>query len=144
MLASVRFGKRAHDTIMERMAPRERFPATTIALIGLAVLSLASVLHTVFGANGLLRWFELKRDVARLAEENQALREENERLKEEAQRLASDPRAIERAIREELDYVKPGEIVFKFASGPTARSEKSVIGTGKSPTASRPMAKESP
>lgn len=144
MLASGRHVKRMHDTIMERMAPRERFPATTIALIGLAVLSLAAVLHTVFGANGLLRWFELKRDVARLAAENQALREENERLKEEAQRLASDPRAIERAVREELDYVKPGEVVFKFAAGPTARSDKSVIGVGKNPVASGPVAKESP
>lgn len=45
-------------------------------------------------------------------DENRALAEEVARLRREAKALSGEPAALERAAREELGYVRPGEIVF--------------------------------
>jgi len=47
-----------------------------------------------------------------LSQRNAQLREENLRLTRKIEGLRSDPVAIERAAREELGFVKPGEIVI--------------------------------
>lgn len=61
---------------------------------------------------GLRRTRELKRDAERIQRENRALREENERLRANLRRLADDPQALERAAREELGLILPGEVIF--------------------------------
>jgi cell division protein FtsB len=50
-----------------------------------------------------------------VADENDRLREKNLRLRREARALAGDPAALERAAREELGYVRPGERVYEFS-----------------------------
>ncbi|MDC0706873.1 septum formation initiator family protein [Stigmatella sp. ncwal1] len=71
-------------------------------------LSLASVAD----ARGFRRYLTLRRDVETLQERNRTLAEQNEALRREIQALRKEPAALERAAREELGYVKPGEIVF--------------------------------
>lgn len=79
------------------------------AYIGvLAVLLSASALHPA----GLRKHRALAADVRRVADENEKLREKNQRLRREARALAGDPAALERAAREELGYVRPGERVY--------------------------------
>ncbi len=77
----------------------------------LALLFAASALHP----GGLRKHAALAADVRRVADENERLREKNQRLRREARALAGDPAALERAAREELGYVRPGERVYEFA-----------------------------
>ena len=46
----------------------------------------------------------------RLAAAQAQLREQERTL----ERLKSDPRLVERAIRQQLKYAKPGEVIFRF------------------------------
>jgi cell division protein FtsB len=82
------------------------------AYIGtLAALLVASALHPA----GLRKHRALAADVRRVADENEKLREQNLRLRREARALAGDPAALERAAREELGYVRPGERVYELS-----------------------------
>ncbi len=82
-----------------------------IAYFGaLAVLLAASALHPA----GLRKHRALAADVRRLTEENDRLREKNLRLRREARALAGDAGALERAAREDLGYVRPGERVYEL------------------------------
>ncbi len=63
---------------------------------------------------GLAPWFSLRSDVAaarsRVATLNGAIAE----LRADASALQSDPLAVERAIREELDWSRPGELMVRL------------------------------
>ncbi len=60
---------------------------------------------------GFRRYLRLSRDLETLKDKNQKLAEENARLMREVQSMRGDAKALERAAREELGYVKPGEVV---------------------------------
>lgn len=62
---------------------------------------------------------DLEAAARRLEGENGKLRQEVLRLRREARALAGDPAALERAAREDLNLVKPGEIVIRL-DGPGA------------------------
>ena len=63
-------------------------------------------------AGGFRRSLELQREIAELKTKNESLAKENLALGQEIRGLRKDPLAIERAAREELGFVKPGEIVI--------------------------------
>jgi cell division protein FtsB len=85
------------------------------ALALLALLSAAD-------PSGLRKHLRLRDEVGRIREENRRLAEENARLAREARGLRSDPAALERAAREELRFVRPGEVVYRLdAAGGAAR-----------------------
>lgn len=88
---------------------------TWVPLAVAAALAVAAVLYTVLSPDGLLQWLRLRDQVAKLEAENATLKAENDRLRDEARRLTGDKREIERAVRQELGYVREGEVVFKFA-----------------------------
>lgn len=92
------------------MTARQKFLAVAAVLAG--VLSLASAAD----ARGFRRYLKLRDDVATLQERNRVLASQNEGLRREIQALREDPAALERAVREELGYVKPGEIVIHLES----------------------------
>ena len=73
-----------------------------------AVLTLVSVVD----AKGFRRYLRLRQDVESIQERNRALSEQNAALLREINALRNDPAALERAAREELGYIKPGELVF--------------------------------
>jgi cell division protein FtsB len=66
--------------------------------------------------HGVRMLHKLEADIAREEAANQALREENARLARAAKTLGNppEPRALERAARDQLGYVRPGEVLFKF------------------------------
>jgi cell division protein FtsB len=76
-------------------------------VLGLGVLS-------AMDPNGLRKHRRLDVEVRRVSSENRSLRLENVRLRREARALAGDPAALERAAREELNFVRPGEWVYKL------------------------------
>ncbi|WP_233609858.1 septum formation initiator family protein [Corallococcus sp. AB049A] len=51
-----------------------------------------------------------------LDERNRALAAQNDALRKEIAALRKDPATLEQSVREELGYVKPGEIVFHLES----------------------------
>ncbi len=88
------------------MTARKKFLVVAAVLAG--ALSLASVAD----ARGFRRYLTLRQDVQSLQDRNRVLAEQNEALLKEINALRKDPAALERAAREELGYVKPGEIVL--------------------------------
>lgn len=82
-----------------------------VAYLGVLVALLgASALHPA----GLRKYRALSEEVRRVTDENEKLRERNVRLRREARALAGDPAALERAAREDLGYVRPGERVYEL------------------------------
>ena len=76
----------------------------------LAALFAASALN----GQGLPKAAQLAASARAFARENEELREEVGRLRREVKALSGDPAALERAAREELGYVRPGEVVFQL------------------------------
>ena len=81
-----------------------------VAAVLAGVLSLASVAD----ARGFRRYLKLRQDVEALQERNRSLAQQNEGLLREINALRKEPAALERAAREELGYIKPGELVFNL------------------------------
>jgi cell division protein FtsB len=79
-------------------------------------LAFAAVL--AFDEEGWRKRRRLGEDVAVLRAENERLAADNARLALEARALRTDPAAIERAAREELRLVRPGEIVYRLDAEP--------------------------
>jgi cell division protein FtsB len=89
-------------------APRQR--KTIILFLGaVALLAAASARDP----SGFRKHLMLAKEVERMRAENVRLAGENARLAREAVALRSDPTAIERAVREELRFVRAGEIVIR-------------------------------
>jgi cell division protein FtsB len=79
-----------------------------------ALLAVALAAAVLDQDAGIRAWLGLRRDVAASEERLQALRAEIEARRQEARALESDPAAQERAIREELGWARPGELVVKL------------------------------
>ena len=63
---------------------------------------------------GFRRYQKLSREVDDLKIRNRAVAEKNAKLLAEIGRLRTDDVAIERAAREELGFVRPGEVVVSL------------------------------
>jgi len=62
--------------------------------------------------DGLRKYLRLRVEVRRMQEENARLTSDNAALAREVRALRHDPAALERAAREELRFVRPGERVY--------------------------------
>ncbi len=78
---------------------------------------LAAAAAAVLDPQGLRRYLALAAEVRRIEGENARLASENAALAREASALRSDPAALERAAREELRFVRPGERVYWLGTG---------------------------
>ena len=94
-------------------ALRAHWLVPTILGIGL-VLSLAD------GESGLLPWYELRQELEGSRDRIATLGQRVESLDHEISALERDPFALERAIREELELARPGEVVIRFSPQPSA------------------------
>lgn len=63
-------------------------------------------------AKGFRRYLSLRQDVETIQERNRAITAANDALRREINALRTEPAALERAAREELGYIRPGELVF--------------------------------
>jgi cell division protein FtsB len=95
---------------LKMTTPRQR-----LVLIAFAA-SLAILLASLADARGLKRLDRLRADVARQEQKNRELREANARLRKTISDLSApvSSAALEKAAREQLGFVKPGEVLFKF------------------------------
>jgi cell division protein FtsB len=86
-----------------------------------AALSILALVVVAYGSSGLVRLWQMKREVEALEREIVTLRGETADLARSVDRLRSDPEAIEKIAREEFGLVRPGERVLKFPSTPGGR-----------------------
>lgn len=84
--------------------------AVIVALV-LAVFSLAS-------EGGFRRSWKLQEDVQSYRALIRRLEDDNGRLRRQVQALKEDPAALERAVREELGFIRPGELVITLEESP--------------------------
>jgi cell division protein FtsB len=83
--------------------------------LGTAVASVLAVwilFHVLLGANGTVAFGNKRTEYKSLEKDVDQLQTENDQLRKHIEGLQADPAAIEREAREQLHYVKPGEIVY--------------------------------
>jgi cell division protein FtsB len=95
-----------------------------LAAAGVIVFVLAYVPYHIYVKSGLRHTIGLRRDLAALHAHNQELAAENERLAREAEALRTDPAAIERVARDELGWVRAGEVVVDLSPKPANREAR--------------------
>ena len=83
-----------------------------VYLIGSLIVLLSLV--TIVGERGALHLWRLRGEKSRLDEQNYRLQKENESLRRRIYSLRNDDDYLEKVAREELDMVRPGEIVYRF------------------------------
>ncbi len=89
-----------------------------LGIAALLAVALGWVPYHLYGSSGLARYVRLKSERDALHEANLKMHEQNQRLRAELEALSDEDdnlsrAAVERAARDELGLVKPGEVVYQ-------------------------------
>ena len=89
-----------------------------LGIASLVAVALGWVPYQLYATSGLARYLRLRAERDQLHENNLRLYQDNQRKRAELEALSDGEEgvsraAIERAARDELGLVQPGEIVFK-------------------------------
>lgn len=87
----------------------------TFWLVPLAMAAV-TLLAVADQKSGLLTWMRLRSELSESRVRIAARVAETEELRAEIRALESDPFALERAIREDLEQARSGEIVVRFGT----------------------------
>ncbi|HUK40125.1 MAG TPA: septum formation initiator family protein [Candidatus Acidoferrales bacterium] len=85
-------------------------------IYGLAALIVLLSLYTIAGDWGVIHLWRLGGEQAKLDEQNYRLQKENDALRQRISRLRNDDSYLEKLAREELNLVRPGEVIYRFPS----------------------------
>ena len=77
----------------------------------IGVLTVWMFIHVMFGPNGMVVYQQKRAEYHKLQQDIEVLQKENQSYSQQVKALKSDPKAIEKAAREELRYARPGEVV---------------------------------
>jgi cell division protein FtsB len=105
-------------------------------LLGVGIILLSFI--TIVGERGVFHLWRLKGEKGRLDEQNYRLQKENEGLRQRISRLRHDDFYLEKFAREELNMVRPGEIIYRFPPSDPKKTRSSA--PSGSPVGSRPSA----
>lgn len=83
-----------------------------VGTVAAMLLTVAVLLHAMFGANGMVVYRQKKTERLTLQSEVERLQKENDQYVERIKALKTDHRAIEKEAREQLHYTRPGEYVY--------------------------------
>ena len=97
----------------------------TLSVLGVFILSLCVL--TAVGERGVLHLWHLTGEKARLDEENYRLQKENEGLRQRISKLRNDNFYLEKMAREELNLVRPGEIIYRFAPSEAKKNRRGTV-----------------
>jgi cell division protein FtsB len=100
-------------------------------LLALALVAAVVTYAWLLPESGFPTWLSLRAEVAEAEQRIQTLERQNHALREEVAALARDPFTQERAVREELGWVRPGEILVR-ARGPLG-ADGIAAGSGDAP-----------
>jgi cell division protein FtsB len=100
------------------LRPRTAWLLRVAVALGLS-LALGWGPYQLYGRSGLARLIKLRGELTALRDGNRLLRGEAARLRAEVALHEEDPlAAVERAAREGLGLVRPGEVVFQVEAAP--------------------------
>jgi cell division protein FtsB len=108
----------------------------TLYVLGFFILSLCVL--TAVGERGVLHLWRLRGEKTRLDEETYRLQKENEGLRQRISKLRNDDFYLEKMAREELNLVRPGEIIYRFPPSDTKKNRGGTV--SGDPAESRPSA----
>ena len=77
-------------------------------------MTMLFLLFTVPGEKGLIRGYQLYQELSDLQEQNATLGKENVSLTQEAYMLRENMAYIEHVIFQEMNLVKPGDLIIVF------------------------------
>jgi cell division protein FtsB len=97
------------------------------ALYALSVFILSLGILTAVGERGVLHLWRLRGEKAKLDEENYRLQKENEGLRQRISKLRNDNFYLEKMAREELNLVRPGEIIYRFPPSEAKKTRASTV-----------------
>jgi cell division protein FtsB len=86
----------------------------TWLLYGWAALIVLLLIYAVIGERGAIQLWRLQGEKLKLDEQNYRLQKDNEALRERISRLRTDNFFLEKIAREELNLVRPGEVIYRF------------------------------
>lgn len=109
---------RLYPTLSLLYGIRRRLATGTVA-----VLTAWLFLHIMFGANGMVVYRQKKAEYDGLHKEIGHLQQENGGYSREIKDLQTDPKAIEKEAREQLHYVRPGEVVYVSPEPPASQQQ---------------------
>ena len=96
------------------LVPHHFFQRWPLYLVGALILFLLTV--TLVGDRGALHLWRLRGEKARLDALNFRQQQTNDALRRRIMMIRNDNRYLEQLAREELNMVRPGEIVYRFSS----------------------------
>jgi cell division protein FtsB len=99
-------------------------------LLLFATASGAIATSTALDSRGLRRYSKLKEEVASLRSRDAELAQDNLRLAREVDALQHDPRYQERAVREELGLIRPGDLVLELDEAPVSVALSRLVAGG--------------
>ena len=79
------------------------------------VLAVVAVIAVVDDESGISMWIRLRSDIDQVSQRVELAARETEALRTQIDSLSSEPFALERAIREDLELARPGETIVRFA-----------------------------
>jgi cell division protein FtsB len=88
-----------------------------VALI-LAIVAVAVVLNCIFAPRGVRDLWMLRQRRLALQAQVRQVALQNAEFETNVQKLRSDQRYLERLVRSQLGFSRPGELVYRFASNP--------------------------
>ncbi len=69
---------------------------------------------SVFGPYGVLKYYEVSRELNQVLAQNEQLRESNTALKQEVNKLKKDPVYLEEVARRQFGLIKKNEVLYEF------------------------------
>lgn len=78
------------------------------------VIALCLGLVSIADGRGFRRYLRLRREASLLVYRQKQLSDQNQQLRSEIHALQDDPETLEQAAREELGYIRRGEMVLNF------------------------------
>lgn len=80
----------------------------------LLACAVSLLIYSFLGERGFMNVLSMREELKRIEHANSVLKQENEALQEQSSLLKNDTYAIESIAREDLNLLKPGEVVYFF------------------------------
>ena len=93
-----------------------------LGTLAVGVIAVWLFMHVMFGANGMVVYKQKRAEYRDLQKEIDSTEKENQRYNKQIQALKLDSQAIEKEAREQLHYVRPGEVVYVSPASPPAQN----------------------
>ena len=99
--------QKARPTLVSLYQVRRKLATAAVAIFTAWLFA-----HVMFGANGMIVYRQKKAEYQSLEKQIDHLQKENDTYTAQIKSLKTDPKTIEQEAREQLHYVRPGEIVY--------------------------------